>query len=310
MIRFLAIRSGLAIFTLIGATLLVFGLSRLQGDPRLLYIKDGRYTQEQWEAWGKRLDLDKPLIAPVRSMVVPRCSGVTWETSLRSSRPVWTMVRERAPATLKLGLSGWIFSILFAVPLGVLSAVKRSSIWDYVARTFALLGQTAPPFWVGLMLILVFATKLQWLPTGTQGEGFAIRNFIMPTITLAWLFAAGNLRLVRSAMLDVLDSEFVKLARAKGVSGQSVVWKHAFRNALIPPLTFAGLNFAALITGSVITETVFAWPGLGRLAVNSVFTNDFPLITGVVLVFTGIYVAVTLAIDLAYGLIDPRIRYT
>ena len=309
MIRFLAIRSGLAIFTLIGATLLVFGLSRLQGDPRLLYIKDGRYTQEQWEAWGKRLDLDKPLIAQY-GLWLSRVVRGDMGTSLRSSRPVWTMVRERAPATLKLGLSGWIFSILFAVPLGVLSAVKRSSIWDYVARTFALLGQTAPPFWVGLMLILVFATKLQWLPTGTQGEGFAIRNFIMPTITLAWLFAAGNLRLVRSAMLDVLDSEFVKLARAKGVSGQSVVWKHAFRNALIPPLTFAGLNFAALITGSVITETVFAWPGLGRLAVNSVFTNDFPLITGVVLVFTGIYVAVTLAIDLAYGLIDPRIRYT
>lgn len=309
MIRFLAIRSGLAIFTLIGATLLVFGLSRLQGDPRLLYIKDGRYTQEQWEAWGKRLDLDKPLIAQY-GLWLSRVVRGDMGTSLRSSRPVWTMVRERAPATLKLGLSGWIFSILFAVPLGVLSAVKRRSIWDYVARTFALLGQTAPPFWVGLMLILVFATKLQWLPTGTQGEGFAIRNFIMPTITLAWLFAAGNLRLVRSAMLDVLDSEFVKLARAKGVSGRSVVWKHAFRNALIPPLTFAGLNFAALITGSVITETVFAWPGLGRLAVNSVFTNDFPLITGVVLVFTGIYVAVTLAIDLAYGLIDPRIRYT
>ena len=309
MIRFLAIRSGLAIFTLIGATLLVFGLSRLQGDPRLLYIKDGRYTLEQWEAWGKRLDLDKPLIAQY-GLWLSRVVRGDMGTSLRSSRPVWTMVRERAPATLKLGLSGWIFSILFAVPLGVLSAVKRSSIWDYVARTFALLGQTAPPFWVGLMLILVFATKLQWLPTGTQGEGFAIRNFIMPTITLAWLFAAGNLRLVRSAMLDVLDSEFVKLARAKGVSGRSVVWKHAFRNALIPPLTFAGLNFAALITGSVITETVFAWPGLGRLAVNSVFTNDFPLITGVVLVFTGIYVAVTLAIDLAYGLIDPRIRYT
>ena len=309
MIRFLAIRSGLAIFTLIGATLLVFGLSRLQGDPRLLYIKDGRYTQEQWEAWGKRLDLDKPLIAQY-GLWLSRVVRGDMGTSLRSSRPVWTMVRERAPATLKLGLSGWIFSILFAVPLGVLSAVKRSSIWDYVARTFALLGQTAPPFWVGLMLILVFATKLQWLPTGTQGEGFAIRNFIMPTITLAWLFAAGNLRLVRSAMLDVLDSEFVKLARAKGVSGRSVVWKHAFRNALIPPLTFAGLNFAALITGSVITETVFAWPGLGRLAVNSVFTNDFPLITGVVLVFTGIYVAVTLAIDLAYGLVDPRIRYT
>ena len=309
MIRFLAIRSGLAIFTLIGATLLVFALSRLQGDPRLLYIKDGRYTQEQWEAWGKRLDLDKPLIAQY-GLWLSRVVRGDMGTSLRSSRPVWDMVRERAPATLKLGLSGWIFSILFAVPLGVLSAVKRRTIWDYVARTFALLGQTAPPFWVGLMLILVFATKLQWLPTGTQGEGFAIRNFIMPTITLAWLFAAGNLRLVRSAMLDVLESEFVKLARAKGVSGRSVVWKHAFRNALIPPLTFAGLNFAALITGSVITETVFAWPGLGRLAVNSVFTNDFPLITGVVLVFTGIYVAVTLVIDVAYGLIDPRIRYT
>ena len=309
MLRFLAIRLGLAILTLIGATLLVFGLSRLQGDPRLLYIKDGRYTQEQWEAWGKRLDLDKPLIAQYGlwlSRVVRGNMGI----SLRSSRPVWTMVKERAPSTLKLGLSGWIFSILFAVPMGVLSAVKRGSVLDYVARTFALLGQTAPPFWIGLMLILVFATKLQWLPTGTQGEGFAIRNFIMPTITLAWLFAAGNLRLVRSAMLDVLDSEFVKLARAKGVSGRRIVWKHAFRNALIPPLTFAGLNFAALITGSVITETVFAWPGLGRLAVNSVFTNDFPLITGVVLVFTGIYVVVTFVIDMAYGLIDPRIRYT
>ena len=309
MLHFLTRRLALAILTLIGATLLVFGLSRLQGDPRLIYIKEGRYTKEQWEAWGKRLDLDKPLIAQY-GLWLSRVVRGDMGNSLRSSRPVWTMVRERAPATLKLGLSGWIFSILFAVPLGVLSAVKRGSVWDYVARTFALLGQTAPPFWVGLMLILVFATGLRWLPTGTQGEGFAIRNFIMPTITLAWLFAAGNLRLVRSAMLDVLDSEFVKLARAKGVSGRKVIWKHAFRNALIPPLTFAGLNFAALITGSVITETVFAWPGLGRLAVNSVFTNDFPLITGVVLVFTGIYVAITLGIDMAYGLIDPRIRYT
>jgi peptide/nickel transport system permease protein len=199
-----------------------------------------------------------------------------------------------------------MFAVLVGVPLGVLSAVKRGALLDYVGRTFALFGQALPPFWLGIMLILIFAVQLQWLPTSRRG---GIDHYILPTITLGWVAASGFLRLLRSAMLEVLDSEFVKLARAKGASGASVVWKHAFRNAILAPLTYAGLLLAGFMTGTVVTETVFAWPGLGRLAVQSVYDNDFPLMTGVVLIFAGMYVAVAFIVDVAYAYFDPRIRY-
>ena len=156
-------------------------------------------------------------------------------------------------------------------------------------------------------MILIFSVQLEWLPTGRRG---GIDHLIMPAVTLGWLAAAGQLRLVRSAMLDVLDSEYIKLARAKGVNSFSVIWKHALKNAIIPPLTFTGLILAAFITGTVVTETIFAWPGLGRLAIESVYQNDFPLLTGTILLFTLMYLAISFLVDVAYAYIDPRIRFT
>jgi peptide/nickel transport system permease protein len=175
-----------------------------------------------------------------------------------------------------------------------------------VGKFVALIGQSAPVFWLGLMMMFLFAVKLQWLPPYGRQEATSI---ILPGIALGWFYAAANLRLLRSAMLNVLDSEFVKLARAKGVSNNAVIWKHSLRNALIPVLTFAGITLGALVTGSVVVETVFAWPGLGQLAIQALFGNDYPLMQAVIIVFTLLYVLAALLVDVMYAYIDPRIRY-
>ena len=310
MVRFIVRRLAYTVVALLGATLLVFMLSRTLGDPLTLYAQGGGYglTPEMYERLRKELHLDKHPIVQYGYWLRDVGRGRLGE-SLLGRQPVSKLLRERTPNTLKLGLAAWVFSIVVGVPLGVLSAVRRASGWDYLGRGFALLGQAAPPFWVGIMGILVFAVHLRWLPVGTMGEGLAVRHFIMPTVTLGWLAAASYLRLTRSAMLEVLDSEYVKFARAKGVGRWVVVWKHAFRNALIPPLTLSALVLAGFITGTVVVETVFSWPGLGRLAVEAVWNNDFPVMTGCVLLFTAMYLGVNLLTDIAYAYIDPRIRY-
>ena len=199
------------------------------------------------------------------------------------------------------------FSVLLGVPLGILSAVKRGSVMDIIGKTIAFIGQSAPVFWLGIMLMFFFAVKLEWLPPYGRDNLTAV---ILPAVTLGWFYAAANMRLLRSAMLDVLDSEFVKLARAKGVSKNGVIWKHSLRNALIPVLTFAGVTLGNLVTGSLVVETVFAWPGLGQLAIKALFANDYPLLQAVIMVFTLMYVTAALLVDLMYAYIDPRIRYS
>ena len=186
-----------------------------------------------------------------------------------------------------------------------MSAILRGTFLDLFARGFALLGQAMPGFWLGIMLILIFAVWLEWLPAGEKGD---LRSLVLPSITLGWYAAAAFLRLTRSSMLEILDSEFVKLARAKGASQTAVILKHAFRNAIIVPLTFAGVFLTALITGAVVTETVFGWPGLGRLAVQSVFGTDFPVISAIVMFATAGYLGMNLLVDILYGILDPRIR--
>ena len=235
--------------------------------------------------------------------------------SLKSGHPSTEMIRIFAPASIQLGLAAWVFVLITGVPLGVLSAVKRGSIWDIIGRTFAVFGQALPPFWLGIMLILIFAVQLEWLPPGTRGDddiGFFSRltYLILPAVTLGWLASAGLMRLVRSSMLEVLDSEFVKLARAKGVGNTTLIWKHAFKNALIPPLTFAALIMAGFIAGTVVTETVFAWPGLGWMTFQAIINNDFPVMTTAVMVFTILYVTVVFIVDILYAFVDPRIRYS
>jgi peptide/nickel transport system permease protein len=218
------------------------------------------------------------------------------------------IVAGKIGATIQLAVGGWIFAILVGVPIGVLSAVKRGTIWDYLGRGFALGGQALPAFFVGIILILIFAVKLDWFPVGTRAPG--IEYYILPSITLGWLPAAGLMRLTRSAMLEIMDSEYIKLARAKGVSNNKVIWKHALRNSLIPPLTSALLLMAGFLNGAVVVESIFAWPGIGWIALfRAVYDNDFPLLLGTVFIFIGIYLAFALLADILYAFIDPRIRY-
>ena len=293
-----------ATFVAFATSVFVFALVHKTGDPRDVLLTT--YTsQEQYDAWGERWGLDKPLVVQYGIWLGNALKGDFGE-SLRELRPVRKVILERIPATLQLAAGAMIFSLVVGVPLGILSAVKRGTVWDYVGRTFALFGQALPPFWLGIMLILLFAVQISWLPTSGRG---GINHYILPSITLGWLTASGILRIVRSAMLEVLGSEYIKLARAKGVSSRSIVWKHALRNAMLAPLTFGGLILAAFFTGAVVTETVFGWPGLGRLAVQSVHNNDFPTMTGVVLVFTVIYLGINTLLDILYAYVDPRIRY-
>jgi peptide/nickel transport system permease protein len=259
-----------------------------------------------WDAWGREMGLDRPLVVQYLVWAGKAVRG-DLGISLWARRPVIEVIAEKLPATLLLGSSTFLF-ILVGVPLGVMSAVQRGSISDYAGRTFAVMGLALPPFWVGLMLILIFSVQLDWLPPGKRG---GIQHLVLPSITLGWGFAAGVLRLVRSSLLDVLDAEYIKLARAKGVSRGVVIWKHAFKNASIPPLTYGGLLLASLFTGAVVTESVFGWPGVGRLAVDAVTAqNDFPMLSGLVMLFTLMFVTFNLVVDVVYAYIDPRIRYS
>jgi peptide/nickel transport system permease protein len=312
-----------SVFTLIGATLIVFTLSRLAGDPRYLYVTDGGYglTDEMWENIGKRLNLDKPVIVQYFIWLGQVVRGDLGD-SLLGRMPVFGLIKTMAPATLQLGAVSWVLATCIGVPLGIMSAVKRGAVIDYLGRGFALLGQAIPVFWIGIMAILFFAVKLDWLPAGGKGDDTLFTSmetfswdktwkyFVLPAGTLGLAASAGYLRLTRSAMLEILDSEYIKLARAKGVGTNMIIWKHAFKNALIPPLTMSALILIGFITGTIVVETVFTWPGLGRLAVISISENDYPVMIGVALTLSLVYVTVNFFVDIAYAFIDPRIRYT
>ncbi len=294
------------VVVLFGLTILVFSLSHATGDPRYLYMTQyTRTSSEDWEAQGKAMGLDKPLIVQYLIWVGNAARG-DFGNSVYYQRNSLEMILEAFPATLQLSGISFLFAVLLGIPLGVLSAVKRSTIWDYLGRSFALLGQSVPPFWIAIVLVLIFSVQLDWLPTSRRGDW---QHYVLPIATLGWLPAAGLLRLTRSSMLEVMDSEFVKLARAKGVNSNAIVWKHAFRNALIAPLTFAMILLAGFMNGTVVIETVFAWPGIGRLAVNAALNTDFPLVTGLALVFGFFFLFASLCADVMYGILDPRIRY-
>lgn len=285
------------------ASILVFALSRMSGDPRHLFLSEYT-TKEQWDAWGRQFGLDRPY----HEQYLTWMSGVLrfdFGISVKESISATTVVMRKIPPTLQLAAGAYIFAIAIGIPLGVFSSLQRGTYLDLVARGFALLGQAMPGFWLGVMLILLFAVRWRVLPAGGRDDWTSL---ILPSITLGWFAAAALLRLTRSAMLETLDTEFVKLARAKGASRTAVIWKHAFRNAVIVPLTFAGVFLTALFTGAVVTETVFGWPGLGRLALQSVFGTDFPVISAIVMFATAGYLLMNLVVDVLYGVLDPRIR--
>jgi peptide/nickel transport system permease protein len=314
--QFLVRRFLFSIFSLLAATMIVFGLSRAAGDPLLVYAQQGGgygLSEQQKEELTRYLGLDKPLVVQYLVWVGNALKGDFGKTLLDRTS-VFRLIKERLGATVQLAITAWAFAIFTGVPLGVLSATKRGQYWDYIGRGFALFGQALPQFWLGIMAIVIFAVALDWLPS--TGRAYPeeslwehIKHFILPTVTLGWLGSATYLRLVRSSMLETLDSEYIKLARAKGVAGPKIVWKHAFRNALIPPITYSSLFLASFITGATVVELVFAWPGIGRLALVAVTNNDFALLTGIVLFFAVAYIFFSFVADVLYGFVDPRIRY-
>ena len=312
--RFLVRRALFIVISLFGATIVIFSMTRLAHDPRELFVPDTGYgmSEEQWEALGDRMGFNKPI--PVQYLLwVGKLLRGDFGTSIHQELEVRDIIFSKMGATIQLAVGGWVFAILVGVPLGVAAATSRGTLWDYLSRGFALFGQALPQFWTGIMAIFLFAVLLQWLPAGTRGDdsGFNVKYYILPSIVLGWPAAAGIMRLTRSAMLEVLDSEFVKLARAKGLGRFQVIWKHALKNALIPPLTSALLLMAGYLNGALVVETVFSWPGIGWIALNkAVYDNDFPLLQGTVFVFILFYLFFAVIADILYAMIDPRIRYS
>ena len=303
MVKFFVRRISFAALVLLLISIFVFSLSRASGDPRNVYL-DEYATDEMYEAWGVKLGLDKPLYIQYLTWLGDVVRADFGE-SLYHNRPPYDLIKERLPATISLAAIAFCWALLVGIPLGVLSAVKRGTFADYFARGFALLGQAMPVFWVALMAILIFAVELGWLPTSRRG---GLNSYIMPALCLGWLPAAALLRITRGSMLEILDGEFIKLARAKGVSPTVVIWKHAFRNALIAPVTLAAIIIASFLTGTVVIEAVFAWPGLGGLSIDAIKNNDFPMMAAIILLFGVFYLLANMLVDLLYMVLDPRVR--
>jgi ABC-type dipeptide/oligopeptide/nickel transport system permease component len=304
LIRFIFFRLLQSLVALALLSVVVFALARTTGDP-LHLILPMNASEEDYANARRYLGLDRSYVEQYLSFVGRAVTG-DFGTSIRARRPVIELVRERLPNSLRLAGFAMVVSLAMAFPLGVMAAVKKGSVVDRTAQVVAVLGQSLPTFWVAIVLVEFVAGRLQWLPAGGI-EGFT--SYILPGFTLGWFVVAGIMRLLRSGMLEVLDSEYVKLARLKGVVEHRVVWVHALKNALIPVVTFAGIYFAILVTTAIVVETVFAWPGLGRLAYDGITSRDFPVIQAVVLVTAAIVSAVNLGVDCLYAVIDPRIRY-
>jgi peptide/nickel transport system permease protein len=305
MLRFILVRLLQSLVALAMLSVVVFVLARFTGDP-LHMILPMSATEEDYANARAYLGLDRPYLEQYVTFVGRAVVG-DFGTSIRARRPVSEMIRERLPNSLRLAGFAMGVSLALAFPLGVMAAVRKGSGIDRTAQVVAVLGQSLPTFWVAIVLVEVVAGRLQWLPAAGMDAGLS--SYVLPGFTLGWFVVAGLMRLLRSGMLEVLDSEYVKLARVKGVVERRVVWLHALKNALIPVVTFAGIYFAILVTTAIVVETVFAWPGLGRLAYEGISSRDFPVIQAVVLTTAAIVAAVNLCVDCLYALIDPRIRY-
>ena len=286
--------------------MIVFILGRLTGDPVSLLLNETS-TEEDRIVLTKELGFDKPL---------PEQYGIwLWHAvrgdlgrSIRGDRaPALELVAERLPASIELAGLALMVTLLFGVSAGVLTAMRKGSLLDVLGRIFALLGQSAPVFWLGIVAMYVFSVLLGLLPSAGYG---GIQYFVLPVIAMSWFQAAAVMRLTRAGMLEVLDSEYIKLARIKGLSETIVIWKHGLRNSLLPVLTYSGTILGRMITSVVVIETVFAWPGIGRLAYEAVMQRDFPVVQAVVLVMAALFLFINLTVDVLYAYVDPRIRYS
>jgi peptide/nickel transport system permease protein len=290
--------------TLFLVSIVIFIMGRISGNPCGLLLPD-QAGPEEFALCAKNLGLDKPIYVQYQLWITAALHG-NLGTAFVSHQPVIDLIMGRFPNSFKLGIVSMIFTTLISFPLGMISAIKKDRLVDIVCKVLALLGQSVPSFWLGIMLIWVFAVHLRLLPvSGIGGPEY----YVMPVLTMGWWTVAAQTRLIRSSMLEVLDSEYIKLARIKGVSERMVIWKHALRNALIPVVSFLGIHFAQVIVMAMIAEVVFAWPGLGRLLYDAIRQRDFPIIQGVVLFMTTVTVVVNMIVDVFYAYIDPRIRY-
>lgn len=292
------------VLSIVGASAVIFVISRLSGDPILIMLPNDA-PASLIEQTRSSLGLDKPLWMQYFIFASHALAG-DFGSSYRWQMPAITLVLDRLPATIQLAVVALGFSVLLAVPFGVLSAVHRGSWLDTLGKGFAMLGQAMPGFWVGLLLILVFSIELGWLPAFGHGSP---AHVIMPAIALGWYPVAAQTRIIRSAMLDVLDSDYIRMGRAVGAPDRALIWKYAFRNAAIPLVTMLGVYFAAMLGGAFVVEVIFAWPGVGRTVVEAVFARDFPVVQAGVLLTSILFVTSNILVDLSYGLIDPRIRH-
>ena len=303
--RYILIRFLQSLLALWVMSIIVFSLARMTGDPLdvLLPMEAGEGERERVaHHWG----LDRPLYEQCFVFLGKALHGDFGNSWKWQGHTAMGLVVERLPATLELAGLALAISVVLALPFGVLTAVWKDRLFDSVGKIFALLGQSLPTFWLGIVLMWIFAVMLGWLPTSGRG---GIKHMILPAVCLGWFQVATMMRLIRSSMLDVLDSEFVKLTRVKGLPEWKVVWKHCLRNAAITPLTYFAITTGVLITGSVITESVFAWPGTGLLVVDAVRARDFQVVQAIVIVFAAVFTMTNLAVDILYAYIDPRIRY-
>jgi peptide/nickel transport system permease protein len=301
--QFIAIRFGYSLVSLFLLSLTIFLFVRLTGDPATLLVEPGA-SEAELAAIRERFGLDRPLWVQYGSFVSSLLQGDLGQ-SFYYRMPVAELYVARLPNSLLLAAVAMAFSLLIGIPSGILAAVRVGRFWDSAGKVFALLGLSLPSFWVGLVMILFFSVYLEWLPS--SGSGTAL-HLIMPAFALGWYFAAAHMRLTRSSMLEVLGSEYVKLARLKGLPEALVIGKHAFKNALIPVITLAGINLVVMVNVAVVVETVFAWPGIGRLLYEGITFRDFPIVQGVVLLGGAMIVVVNFLVDILYAVIDPRIR--
>ena len=305
MAHFLARRLALTIPVLLGVATLVFSLIHLiPGDPAQAMLGETA-PQADVEELRHRLGLDRPLVEQYGAFLVGLTRG-DLGTSLRTGLPVTSQILERMPATFELAFAAMLVATCVSIPLGIAAAVRRGTAVDHAAMTLALAGVSVPNFWLGPLLAIVFAIELGWLPVSGRGS---LQHLILPAVSLGAALAAILARMTRATMLEELREQYVQAARARGVSRLRAIVRHAFRNGLIPVVTLMGLQFGAVLTGAVITETIFAWPGIGRLLIQSIGFRDYPLVQGCILLIALTYVGVNLLTDLVYGVLDPRIRY-
>lgn len=293
-----------AALVLLGVSAVVFLLLRLSGDPAVLLLPQDA-TKQAIDQFRHAHGFDRPLYLQFWHFLVGAVQG-DLGNSLKFNQPAFPIVLERFPATIELAVAALLISIATGVPLGIISAVKRNSLPDSLAMVFSMLGQSIPSFWLGIMLILLFSVKWQIFPPFGRG---GISHLILPAVSMSTWSAARIARLTRSGMIEVLGQEYIRTARAKGLSNLAVIKDHAMKNAILPIITVLGLDLGALLGGAVITETIFAWPGVGQLAIQSIYSRDYPVVQATVLLVATSYVVVNLIVDVMYGYLNPRIRF-